>query len=206
MQKAHDPNTPPPRPCRRPVQGRGFAAATVSFVSVFAAGAAAIPLYYTYRRADGLTNSQFSLVAVAYFVCAVFALLVLGRLSNHHGRRPVSIAALLLAAAGCLTLLWVHSFLPSLSAGPSRGSPPASPPAPSAPTSSTPHPGARGGWSRPPPSAWPSACSSPGCSSSSRRPRASSHFVCSPRSCSVARSPSPPAPRPSPAPPVPGPR
>ncbi|MFF2031082.1 MFS transporter [Arthrobacter sp. NPDC058192] len=97
-----------------PVQGRGFVAATVSFVTVFAAGAAAIPLYDTYRSADGLTNDQFSLVAVAYFVCAVFALLVLGRLSNHQGRRPVSIAALLIAAAGCLTLLWVHSFLPLL--------------------------------------------------------------------------------------------
>jgi MFS family permease len=93
-------------------EARGFIAATVSFVSVFAAGAAAIPLYDTYRSVDGLTNDQFSLVAVAYFACAVFALLVLGRLSNHHGRRPVSIAALLLAIAGCLTLLWVHSFLP----------------------------------------------------------------------------------------------
>ncbi|MFF2245888.1 MFS transporter [Arthrobacter sp. NPDC058130] len=109
-----------PRPARAaapstaPAQERGFVAATVSFVSVFAAGAAAIPLYDTYRRADGLTNDQFSLVAVAYFACAVFALLVLGRLSNHCGRRPVSIAALLLAAAGCLTLLWVHSFLPLL--------------------------------------------------------------------------------------------
>jgi MFS family permease len=97
-----------------PTRARGFVVATVSFVAVFAAGAAAIPLYDTYRRADGLTNDEFSLVAVAYFVCAVFALLVLGRLSNHHGRRPVAIAAVLLAVAGCLTLLWVHSFLPLL--------------------------------------------------------------------------------------------
>jgi MFS family permease len=95
-------------------EARGFVAATVSFISVFAAGAAAIPLYDTYRSNDGLTNEEFSLVAVVYFVCAVFALLVLGRLSNHHGRRPVAIAALLLAIAGCLTLLLVHSFLPLL--------------------------------------------------------------------------------------------
>jgi MFS family permease len=95
-------------------EARGFIAATVSFVSVFAAGAAAIPLYDTYRSVDGLTNDQFALVAVAYFVCAVFALLVFGRLSNHHGRRPISIAALLLAIAGCLSLLLVHSFLPLL--------------------------------------------------------------------------------------------
>ncbi|WP_018762769.1 MFS transporter [Arthrobacter sp. 135MFCol5.1] len=95
-------------------KGRGFVAATLSFACVFGAGSAAMPLYDTYRSADGLTNDQFSLVSVAYFVCAVFALLVLGRLSNHHGRRPVSIAALLIGAAGCLTLLSVHSFLPLL--------------------------------------------------------------------------------------------
>ncbi|HKU36415.1 MAG TPA: MFS transporter [Paenarthrobacter sp.] len=95
-------------------ESRGFIAATASFISVFAAGAAVIPLYDTYRVADGLTNDQFSMVAVAYFCCAVFALLFLGRLSNHFGRRPVSIAALTLAVLGCVTLLWVHSFLPLL--------------------------------------------------------------------------------------------
>ncbi|WP_261792176.1 hypothetical protein [Arthrobacter sp. PM3] len=39
-----------------PGEGRGFVAATVSFVSAFAAGAAAIPLYDTYRSADGLAK------------------------------------------------------------------------------------------------------------------------------------------------------
>ncbi|MFF2051851.1 MFS transporter [Leifsonia sp. NPDC058194] len=80
-------------------------------MAVFAAGATPIPLYDTYGRVDGLTPDEFSLVAVAYFACAVFALLVLGRLSNHHGRRPVSVAALLIATAGCVTLLFVHGFL-----------------------------------------------------------------------------------------------
>lgn len=97
-------------PVRTDARPRGFIAATVAFVAVFAAGATPIPLYDTYARADGLTSDQFSLVAVAYFACAVFALLVLGRLSNHHGRRPVSIAALIVAVAGCVTLLFVHSF------------------------------------------------------------------------------------------------
>lgn len=81
-------------------------------VPVFAGGAAAVPLYDTYRNADALTDDQFSLVAVAYF-----APLVLGSLSNHHGCRPVSIAALPLAIAGCLTVLVVHSFLPLLIGG-----------------------------------------------------------------------------------------
>ncbi|WP_426516441.1 MFS transporter [Diaminobutyricibacter sp. McL0618] len=97
-----------PAPTR--ATSRGFIAATISFVAVFAAGATPIPLYDSYGQVDGLTPDEFSLVAVAYFACAVFALLVLGRLSNHHGRRPVSIAALLVAMAGCVTLLFVHSF------------------------------------------------------------------------------------------------
>lgn len=90
-----------PTPTR--VRARGFVAATVSFVAVFAAGATPIALYDTYRTVDDLTNDEFSLVAVAYFACAVFALLFLGRLSNHHGRRHVSIAALLLPSrhGGC---------------------------------------------------------------------------------------------------------
>src|SRR4051794_33095038 len=40
------------------------------------------------------------------------ALVVLGRVSNHVGRRPVAIAALLLTAAGTLVLTQVHSVEP----------------------------------------------------------------------------------------------
>ncbi|MFH8253065.1 MFS transporter [Microbacterium sp. B2969] len=83
-------------------------------MGVFAAGSTAIPLFTTYRTVDGLTDADFSVVTVAYFLCAVLSLLVLGRLSDHLGRRPVSIAALLLAAAGTLTLTTVHGLWPLL--------------------------------------------------------------------------------------------
>lgn len=108
--------TAPTRPTTdvRPGAARGFVAAAVSLVAVFAAGASPIPLYDTYRTQDGVTNEQFALAAVAYFACAIFALLILGRLSNHHGRRPVSVTALMTALAGCLTMVEVHSFLPLL--------------------------------------------------------------------------------------------
>jgi MFS family permease len=46
----------------------------------------------------------------------MLALLVLGRLSDHLGRRAVSVSAVALAAAGCLALLDVHS-LGGLAAG-----------------------------------------------------------------------------------------
>ena len=57
-----------PAPAQTSRRPRGFIAATLSFVAVFAAGATPIPLYDTYARVDGLTSAEFSLVAVAYFV------------------------------------------------------------------------------------------------------------------------------------------
>src|SRR3954462_13376389 len=91
-----------------PSRTLGFVGASTSLVGVFAASGSPIPLYESYRRADGLTAADLSLTAVAYFAGAVLALLVLGRLSNHLGRRPVTLAALVLAAAGCLVLIEVH--------------------------------------------------------------------------------------------------
>jgi MFS family permease len=76
--------------------------------AVFAAAGSPIPLYETYRSADGLTTGDLAVATVLYFAGAVTALLVFGRVSNFLGRRPVSLAALVLAAAGCLVLTEVH--------------------------------------------------------------------------------------------------
>ncbi|MDA0138594.1 MFS transporter [Solirubrobacter deserti] len=90
----------------------GFAGAAASLVVVFAASAAAIPLYEYYRRADGLTHADLAMTAVAYFLAVIVALLVFGRVSDHVGRRPAALVALALAAAGTLVLTDVHSVLP----------------------------------------------------------------------------------------------
>jgi MFS family permease len=87
----------------------GFIAAVTSLVAVFAASGVPIPMYERYRQADGLTTADLSLTAVAYFAAVMVTLLVLGRLSDHLGRRAVSVSAAALAAAGCLALLDVHS-------------------------------------------------------------------------------------------------
>ncbi|NHI17536.1 MFS transporter [Microbacterium excoecariae] len=86
----------------------------MAFVAVFVAGATPIPLYDTYRTENGVTNVDLSLVAVCYFVCAIFGLLVLGRLSNHLGRKPVSMAAVAIAILGCLVYLVVDEVAPLL--------------------------------------------------------------------------------------------
>jgi predicted MFS family arabinose efflux permease len=90
----------------------GFAGAACSLVAVFAASASPIPLYEMYRRTDGLSHADLSLTAVAYFVAVMAALVVLGRLSNHLGRRPVALAALVVTAVGTLVLTQVHSVGP----------------------------------------------------------------------------------------------
>ncbi len=85
-----------------------FVSAVVSMVTVFAAVGSTIPLFNIYRAEDGFTNAGISLTVVAYSAATLSTLLVLGRLSNHVGRRPTAIASLGLLVLGCLLLLDVH--------------------------------------------------------------------------------------------------
>jgi MFS family permease len=85
-----------------------FLSAVVSLVVSFAAAAAPIPLYNIYRGEDRFTNAGISMTVVGYAVGTIGALLVLGRLSNHLGRRLTAIASLGLVLLGCLLLLNVH--------------------------------------------------------------------------------------------------
>ena len=85
-----------------------FLSAVVSLVVSFAGAAAPIPLYNIYRAEDGFTNAGISMAIVAYAVGTIAALLVLGRLSNHLGRRLTGIASLGLLLLGCLLLLTLH--------------------------------------------------------------------------------------------------
>ncbi|HWI80322.1 MAG TPA: MFS transporter [Ramlibacter sp.] len=85
-----------------------FFSAVVALAATFAASAAPIPLYNIYRAEDGFTNVGISMAIVTYSVGTMAGLLVLGRLSNHLGRRMTAIASLGLLVLGCLLLLNVH--------------------------------------------------------------------------------------------------
>jgi MFS family permease len=85
-----------------------FSSAVIALVATFSTAAAPIPLYNVYRVEDGFTNSGISMAIVTYSVGTMVALLVMGRLSNHLGRRPTAIASLGLLLVGCLLLLNVH--------------------------------------------------------------------------------------------------
>ncbi|WP_051218224.1 MFS transporter [Nocardioides insulae] len=92
----------------------GFVVASVALVLVFVSAGTPIPLYNTYRVEDALTDADFSLVTAVYLGCAAISLLFLGRLSDHLGRRPVAVVALLSSALGVGCMLAVDSVGPLL--------------------------------------------------------------------------------------------
>lgn len=79
---------------------------------VFAASAAPIPLYDIYRQEEGLTYNDLALTAVVYFIGAITALLIFGRISNHLGRKPVAFLIFALTFVATLILLDIDSALP----------------------------------------------------------------------------------------------
>lgn len=93
-------------------QGRplrlAFISGVVSLIAVFAAAGSTIPLFNIYRAEEGFTNAGISMTVVVYSAATLSTLLVLGRLSNHVGRRRTAIASLGLLVLGCLLLLSVH--------------------------------------------------------------------------------------------------
>src|SRR3954470_8015974 len=85
-----------------------FVSAVISLAAAFAAVGSTIPLFNIYRAEDGFTNAGRSMTVVAYPLGTIGALLILGRLSSHVGRRPTALASLGVLTLGCLVLLDVH--------------------------------------------------------------------------------------------------
>ncbi len=79
---------------------------------VFAASAAPIPLYDIYRQEEGLTYNDLALTAVVYFIGAITALLIFGRISNHLGRKPVAFLIFALTFVATIILLDIDSATP----------------------------------------------------------------------------------------------
>src|SRR5690349_21717095 len=75
-----------------------FAAIAAIFVTFTAASAAPSPLYVVYQHLWGFSATTLTVVFAAYVVGLIAALLVLGALSDHIGRRPVLAAAIALEA------------------------------------------------------------------------------------------------------------
>ncbi|MFS8198614.1 MFS transporter [Streptomyces sp. CWNU-52B] len=100
----------PPRRSRREL-GRpaAFAAVAVVFVLFMAASSAPSPLYVVYQQQWDFSPTTLTTVFAVYVLGMIAALLVLGALSDHLGRRPVLLSAIALEAASMALFLIADS-------------------------------------------------------------------------------------------------
>ncbi|AKU16076.1 MFS transporter [Luteipulveratus mongoliensis] len=75
-----------------------FPLAAVTMASLLAAAAAPSPLYPVYQQLWGFSSLTLTLIFAVYVFALLAALLTVGSVSDHVGRRPVVIGALLLLA------------------------------------------------------------------------------------------------------------
>lgn len=83
-----------------------FAAAITSMTAFFLAAGAPTPLLIVEQQRWGFPSSLLTLAFGIYAIGLLATLIVAGRLSDHLGRRPVLIAALLLETAAFMLLLF----------------------------------------------------------------------------------------------------
>src|SRR5689334_1814966 len=117
----------PPATTRRRHFSRplAFAAIAAIFLTFTSASAAPSPLYVVYQHLWNFSATTLTVVFAIYVVGLVGALLTLGALSDHVGRRPVLAAAIALEAtslalfltAGDVTVLLVARLLQGIATG-----------------------------------------------------------------------------------------
>jgi hypothetical protein len=85
--------------------GLALAGTAVAFTSLYLAAGSLTPLLVVYRLAWKFPPSMLTLAFAAYAIGFLVAVLILGSLSDHIGRRPVLIAALVVQLASNLLFL-----------------------------------------------------------------------------------------------------
>jgi len=119
----------PPTTARRLPRSAAFALLASIAVALLAGSSAQTPLYATYEAAWGFSPITVTVIFGVYAVAVLAALLVFGRLSDHVGRRPVLLVALVLqvvvmvafATAGGVPELLLARVLQGLSTGAAIG-------------------------------------------------------------------------------------
>ncbi|WP_413755395.1 MFS transporter [Streptomyces sp. MMBL 11-3] len=100
----------PPRRKRRELnRPAAFAALAVVFVLFMAASSAPSPLYVVYQQQWNFSATTLTTVFAVYVLGMIAALLVLGALSDHLGRRPVLLSAIALEAVSMALFLTADS-------------------------------------------------------------------------------------------------
>ncbi|GAB3580640.1 MFS transporter [Calidifontibacter terrae] len=85
-----------------------FAIAGSTMVAAMAAAAAPSPLYPVYQRLWGFSAFTLTVVFAVYVVALLAALLTVGSVSDHVGRRPVIISGLIVLAVGMVLFANAH--------------------------------------------------------------------------------------------------
>ncbi|WP_438390981.1 MFS transporter [Caballeronia sp. DA-9] len=102
---AIDTNTSPSRPCSSQALWL-YALAASTF---FAASSAPTPLYRVYQDAWGFSSAMVTLVFASYAFSLLVALLTTGSLSDHIGRRPAIVGAIVLEVVAMLVFADANS-------------------------------------------------------------------------------------------------
>ncbi|GAA1100053.1 hypothetical protein GCM10009629_50370 [Pseudonocardia alni] len=89
-----------------------FAVASVSFVVVCAAAGVPAPLYVVYQRSYGISTIALTGAFAVYIVPLLITLLCCDSLSDHVGRRRVTVPAVVIGAVACLVLTTVDASAP----------------------------------------------------------------------------------------------
>ncbi|QWT21380.1 MFS transporter [Bacillus sp. NP157] len=88
-----------------PTVGRSLAIHTFTLVVFMAASAAPTPLYRLYQSEWGFSPTVLTVIFAAYAFALLATLLFGGRLSDHLGRRPVIVAAIVLEIVAMLVFI-----------------------------------------------------------------------------------------------------
>ncbi|MDX3239116.1 MFS transporter [Streptomyces sp. ME03-5709C] len=93
------------RPVRRMPRQAGFWLLAATLLAFLAASSAPSPLYVVYQHQWGFSSIVLTTVFAIYVLALLVALLTVGGLSDHVGRRPVLLAALVVEAAAMVVFL-----------------------------------------------------------------------------------------------------
>ncbi|WP_109076161.1 MULTISPECIES: MFS transporter [unclassified Azospirillum] len=102
-------NEPPARRRFRPSNRTITAFCAVTAATFLASAAAPTPLYQHYQSAFGLGSGALTLIFAAYAFSLLAALLTVGALSDHVGRRPAILTATVINMAAMLLFMTAHS-------------------------------------------------------------------------------------------------
>lgn len=91
---------------RRLPRGVAFAGVAISFLALFFAAGAPSPLFSLFELEWGFPASLLTVAFAIYAIALLVSLLVAGSLSDHLGRRPVLIGALVVEAVSMLVFLF----------------------------------------------------------------------------------------------------